>query len=91
MIYNRIMIDSANNSQKSGGRGRHEDDTHLLARTELMLAITEEIFARRLTQTQASRILKIGQPRVSDLVQGRVERFTVDMLMIFLQRLGKEV
>jgi predicted XRE-type DNA-binding protein len=64
---------------------------NVLARTELMLVICEEIQRRAWTQTEAAKYLGVGQPRVSDLIQGHVDRFSVDMLLIWLEKLGKEV
>jgi predicted XRE-type DNA-binding protein len=46
---------------------------HLLIRTDLMLQISRVLKARKSTQARAARLLKVSQPRVSDLVRGRVE------------------
>jgi transcriptional regulator with XRE-family HTH domain len=56
-----------------------------------MLAIAGEIQKNSWTQAQAAELLGVAQPRISDLMQGHVDRFTVDMLMIWLQKLGKDV
>lgn len=64
---------------------------NLLARAELMMAIEKAIKERSLTQTEAAKVLGVGQPRLSDLYQGKIERFTVDMLMKWLAKLGKQV
>ena len=44
-----------------------------------------------LTQTEAAKLLGVGQPRLSDLYKGKLERFTVDKLMKWLAKLGKHV
>ncbi|MGH9550579.1 MAG: helix-turn-helix domain-containing protein [Terriglobales bacterium] len=64
---------------------------NLLARAELMMAVEKAIKDRELTQIEAAKILGVGQPRLSDLYQGKLERFTVDMLMKWLAKLGKHV
>jgi len=64
---------------------------NLLARSELMMAIEKAIKERGLTQTEAARLLGVGQPRLSDLYKGKIERFTIDMLMKWLSKLGKQV
>ena len=64
---------------------------NLLARTKLMIMIEQTIKQRKLTQQQAAKLLGVGQPRVSDLFNGKIDRFTVDMLMNWLAKLGKQV
>jgi predicted XRE-type DNA-binding protein len=64
---------------------------NLLARSELMMAIEKTIKERGLSQTEAAKLLGVGQPRLSDLYNGKIERFTVDMLMKWLAKLGKNV
>jgi len=64
---------------------------NVVARSELMLAVTNIIQEKGWTQAEAADFLGVGQPRISDVVQGRVERFSVDMLMSWLQKLGKDV
>jgi predicted XRE-type DNA-binding protein len=46
-----------------------------LAKAEIALSVTDMIAKRGLTQLQAGRLLNISQPRVSDLVQGRLVKF----------------
>ncbi len=60
---------------------------HLLIRTDLMLQITRVLKARGLTQARAAKLLKVSQPRVSDLVRGRIELFSIDALVEMLTRL----
>jgi predicted XRE-type DNA-binding protein len=64
---------------------------NLLARSELMMVIEKSIKERGLTQTEAAKLLGVGQPRLSDLYNGKVERFTIDMLVKWLAKLGKQV
>jgi len=60
---------------------------HLLIRTDLMLQIARVLKARKLTQARAAKLLKVSQPRISDLVRGRVELFSIDALVEMLTRL----
>jgi predicted XRE-type DNA-binding protein len=46
---------------------------------------------RALPQDRVARLLGIRQPHVSDLVRYRLNRFSVERLMDFLARLGKDV
>jgi predicted XRE-type DNA-binding protein len=61
---------------------------YLLLRSRLMLIVARLIADRELTQAQAARLLGVSQPRVSDIVRGRVERFTIDALVEMLARAG---
>ena len=67
----------------------HADD--LLAKAELATKIIEEIQRRRLTQSQAAAILRIDQPKVSALKQGKLAGFSIERLMRLLLRLGRDV
>jgi predicted XRE-type DNA-binding protein len=62
-----------------------------LAKADLAIRIAETIRARRLTQTRAARILKIDQPKISRLLQGRLSGFSTERLMHFLTLLGRDV
>ncbi len=63
----------------------------LLAKAGLVFHITQTISARRLTQKRAAEILGIDQPGVSDLLRGRLNRFSSDRLIRFLNALGQDV
>ena len=64
---------------------------HLLIRTDLMLQIERVLNARKLTQATAAKLLKVSQPRISDLMRGRVDLFSIDTLVEMLARLGVTV
>lgn len=53
----------------------------LSARSDLMIAITAMIRQRGLTQAEAAKILGVTQPRVSNLMRGRIDRFSLDVLI----------
>jgi predicted XRE-type DNA-binding protein len=60
---------------------------HLLIRTDLMLQIERVLKARKLTQAKAATLLQVSQPRVSDLLRGKVDLFSIDALVEMLARL----
>jgi predicted XRE-type DNA-binding protein len=62
-----------------------------LAKADLAIRISEAIRARRLTQTQAARVLKIDQPKISRLLRGQLSGFSTERLMHFLTLLGRDV
>jgi predicted XRE-type DNA-binding protein len=68
-----------------------EEAEHLKIRSDLMIRLTTLIEARGLTQAQAARLLGVTQPRISDLVRGKIDRFSVDSLIEMLGRAGVRV
>ena len=64
---------------------------NLKIRAALMRAIEAEMKQQKLTQVVAAQRLGISQPRVSDLVRGKVHSFTIDCLITLLLKLGKPV
>jgi predicted XRE-type DNA-binding protein len=57
-------------------------------RADLMIRVEKELRSRGFKRAQAARLLGISQPRVNDLLRGRVELFTADGLIGMLARLG---
>ena len=64
---------------------------HLRVRADLLIQIQQTLKARGLKQAEAARLLGVTQPRVSDLVRGRIDLFSVDSLIDMLARLGVRV
>jgi predicted XRE-type DNA-binding protein len=64
---------------------------NMKARAELMIAIAEYIRAKRLTQAAAAKLFRVSQPRVSDLMRGKIELFSVDTLVNMLAAAGMRV
>ncbi len=64
---------------------------NLKIRAALMRAIEEELEKKSLTQAQASKLLGVSQPRISNLKRGKMHLFTIDMLINMLAKLGKPV
>jgi len=60
-------------------------------KVELALEVNRALKQSRMTQARAAELLGIVQPHVSDLVRYRLNRFSVERLMQFLTRLGKDV
>lgn len=53
-----------------------------------MTRIEKVLKARRLKQIEAAKVLGVTQPRVSDLLRGRIDLFSTDALIDMLARLG---
>jgi predicted XRE-type DNA-binding protein len=63
----------------------------LIMRADLMADLRKFIKARKLTQAKAAEILGVSQSRVSDLVRGKWDRFSLEMLITLATRAGKRV
>lgn len=63
----------------------------LLVRTDLMNQLEQVIEKRGLTQAAAAKLFGVTQPRVSDLVRGKIERFSIDTLIGMLGAAGMQV
>lgn len=68
-----------------------EEAEHLLIRADLLIQLQKTIASRRLTQTKAATILRVTQPRVSDLLRGRLDLFSTDTLIDMLALFGVHV
>jgi len=68
-----------------------EEATNLKLRSQLMIEVEKSLAEKHLTQQAAAKALGITQPRVSDLLRGKVEKFTVDALVNILTKLGHKV
>jgi len=68
-----------------------QEAEHLLIRADLLIQLQKTIASRGLTQARAAKILRVTQPRVSDLLRGRIDLFSTDSLIDMLARLGMHV
>ena len=68
-----------------------EDAENLRIRSELMARLAKLIEERGLTQADAAKVFGVTQPRVSDLVRGKIDRFSIDMLVVMLAKAGIRV
>jgi predicted XRE-type DNA-binding protein len=62
-----------------------------LAKAEIAREIASSIRKRGLTQSAAADLLGIDQPRVSYLLRGRLQPFSLEKLMAFAAKLGNAV
>lgn len=67
------------------------ESENLKLRAQLMRELDTMIHDKRLTQSDAAELLGIQQSRVSDLVRGKIDRFSIDMLVKLLARTGRHV
>ena len=72
-----------------------EDDPamaeNLKLRSMLMIELKRQIQREQLTQTQAAKIFGVTQPRISNLMQGKIDAFGLDMLVKMAAAAGLRV
>ncbi len=68
-----------------------EEAENLRIRADLMLDARRYIEEQDLTQRAAATRLGVSQPRISDLMRGHIEKFTIDTLVNMLSAAGLRV
>jgi len=81
------VTESSGNVFRDVGFARDEA-VHLLVRADLLIQLQKALKARGLTQSKAAKLLGVTQPRVSDLLRGRIDLFSTDTLIDMLARVG---
>jgi len=64
---------------------------NMKARAEMMIAIRESVAAWGITQATAAKRLGLTQPRMNDLLRGRINKFSLDALINLATRAGLSV
>src|ERR1017187_9977417 len=64
---------------------------NLRIRAKMMMALTGYIQERKITQARAARSMGVSQPRISDLVRGKIGLFTIDTLVNMVTAAGLKV
>jgi predicted XRE-type DNA-binding protein len=68
-----------------------ENSDELLVKAELAREISSIITKQDMTQAEAAELLGIDQPKVSDLINGKLSGFSTVRLFRFLNALGRDV
>jgi predicted XRE-type DNA-binding protein len=72
-----------------------EDDpavsANMTMRSDLLIALQQRIESWRVTQAHAARRLQVTQPRLNDLLRGRINKFSLDTLVNLARRADIEV
>lgn len=84
------IIQSSGNVFRDLGFGEDEAE-HLRVRSTLMISVRRLIEDRSLTQAEAAKLFGVTQPRISNLVRGRIDLFSIDTLIDMLARAGIHV
>ena len=70
---------------------REQIETTQRLKLQLMGELSAWITAHELKQAEAASILMVSRPRVSDVVNGKTAKFSIDTLVELLGRIGKRV
>lgn len=62
-----------------------------MLKVSIASAITKVIQRKGLSQAEAGKMIGLDQPKVSALVRGKLDQFSVDRLLVFLALLGLDV
>jgi len=68
-----------------------EQVANMKARSDVLIAIRKTVDGWKVTQTVAARRLGITQPRMNDLMRGRINKFSLDALTNLAARAGLSV
>jgi predicted XRE-type DNA-binding protein len=58
-----------------------EQAENMKLRAVLLTAIKDQISKRKLTQAEAAKLFGVTQPRISDLIRGKINLFALDTLV----------
>jgi predicted XRE-type DNA-binding protein len=68
-----------------------EEAANMTMRSEVMIAISETVRGWKTTQARAARRLGITQPRLNDLLKGKINKFSLDTLLTLATRAGLKI
>ena len=64
---------------------------NMKARSEMMLAIRDTVDTWEVTQAAAAKRLGLTQPRMNDLMRGRINKFSLDALINLAAQAGLSI
>ena len=68
-----------------------EEAATMTMRSNVMIAIKDQVRSWNTTQANAARRLAITQPRLNDLLNGKINKFSLDTLLTLATRAGLKV
>ena len=82
------MSDRAFKSVWDAIEGDPAQAANMKHRSALMMAISEHIKAKGINQSEAAKLFAVSQPRISDLMRGKIAMFSIDTLVTMLAVAG---
>ncbi|MDH6593655.1 putative XRE-type DNA-binding protein [Variovorax sp. TBS-050B] len=89
-LFLELGFPPAEAKQLQAASQKQINDTRQL-KQQLMEALSSWIAEHQLKQAEAAEILMVSRPRVSDVVNKKTAKFTIDTLVEMLSRIGKPV
>ena len=68
-----------------------EEAAQMSMRSDLMIAIGQRVASWKMTQSEAAQRLGVTQPRLNDLLRGRITKFSLDALIALAAKAGLSV
>jgi len=84
------IIESSGNVFKDLGFSEEESDK-LIIKSKLMMEIESFIKNKGMTQAHAAELMGVTRPRISDVMRGKIDKFTIDALVDMLSKAGLQV
>lgn len=72
-------------------RTKQSDAPHMAIRKQLADYLTAYIDNKGMKQIEAAKLFGVQQPRISDLIRGKVDLFSIDTLVGFMDRISRRV
>jgi len=89
-LFVELGFSAAEGKKLHAASRKQINDTRLL-KQQLMAELSNWITEHQLRQADAAQILMVSRPRVSDVVNQKTAKFTIDTLVEMLSRVGKPV
>ena len=84
------IIESSGNIFDDLGFSREESGKFAI-KSYLMMQVESFIKAKGMTQDQASKLMGVSRPRISDVMRGTIDKFTIDALVDILTKAGLHI
>lgn len=68
-----------------------DEAASMTMRSDLMIALQQKVRGWNLTQTEAARRLGVTQPRLNDLLRSKIDKFSLDALIVLAGHAGIKV
>jgi predicted XRE-type DNA-binding protein len=65
-----------------------EEAANMTMRSNLLIAIEQKVRSWKITQAEAARRLGLTQPRLNDLLKGKIDKFSLDALISLAIKAG---
>lgn len=68
-----------------------QESANLVVRSDLIRALEKHINTGQMTQSEAAKLMGVSQPVISDLMRGKIDKFSIDKLVNMASRAGLSI